>query len=213
MSAFHEKSYKLVSIWFILQFCQLVYVVSSWASVRDRAFFDYCNENASDEGESPFRFWLEHQRVQGFGLFLMLLMSVLVTWVGALVLRYRRTRTSLGFFIGLSFVMGWWCLILAVEAGDILYEKKYTQENEFSRAYVESRALFAVLQCVLYFVLMGLLLTWQEDLVKLSLAERKALEELDSNDDDEVCTKNVQRANEGGSTSSSSTTGQSVVQS
>mmetsp|Transcript_14595 Transcript_14595/g.16978 ORF Transcript_14595/g.16978 Transcript_14595/m.16978 type:complete len:88 (-) Transcript_14595:408-671(-) len=74
-------------------------------------------------------------------------------------MRRIRSETALGFFVGVTFIMWNWWLVLAVQAGDTVIEKKYVDDNENSRLYVEMKGLFAVLQFFLYFVFGVLILT------------------------------------------------------
>jgi len=171
----------ILAIWLLIQVCQLSYVVSAWMAFSHLDTTQCSNEDAI----APTLF--TDDRAAAFTLVWMSLIAVVLSITGVIVMRRIRSETALGFFVGVTFIMWNWWLVLAVQAGDTVIEKKYVDDNENSRLYVEMKGLFAVLQFFLYFVFGVLILTWRDDLVE-KVAEDERSVEMNQFEEDDICT-------------------------
>mmetsp|Transcript_5959 Transcript_5959/g.6842 ORF Transcript_5959/g.6842 Transcript_5959/m.6842 type:complete len:196 (-) Transcript_5959:309-896(-) len=175
----------ILTIWLLIQVCQISYVVSAWKA------FSHLEANICAEEPTAPTVFIEDHRAAAFTLIWMSIIAFILSVTGVVVMRRIRSETALGFFIGVTFIMWNWWLILAVQAGDTVIEKKYVEDDEHSRLYVEMKALFAVLQFFLYMVFGILILTWRDDLVEKPADDERTIE-MNQYEEDDICTKSTE---------------------
>eukprot|EP00924_Labyrinthula_sp_SR-Ha-C_P002199 snap_masked-scaffold_19-processed-gene-3.22-mRNA-1 protein AED:1.00 eAED:1.00 QI:0/-1/0/0/-1/1/1/0/237 len=204
MYSSYAKQKTLLVIGILLFIFNFIFLSSSWVAAKD---LDINNcVTTSEENDSTNLLNLgssgqnyqrrttiidnEATKVHVFSVAWLFLAFLVIFSSFLLTSKQGFTRTKLGIFAGVNIVFSNWFLILAVDSGHILVDKRYNEDSMYTRAYVEAKAIAAVMLCVLFAVNAVLLLSWEDDLVVTTLQERLLLRNLQEQEEDDIWTKN-----------------------